>query len=154
MLGAASTEFNWNLNFGDIATIWRGGCIIRAKFLNRIIEAYERDPALHNLLLDSYFTDIIAEDAAQLARRGRDRGQARRGGAGLQRVARLFRQLSVRRVCPRICSRRSAISSARTPTSGSTSRASSTPNGWKQTAVQPKKQPRPKKRPDVTPANN
>ena len=36
LLGAASKEFNWNLNFGDIATIWRGGCIIRAKFLNRI----------------------------------------------------------------------------------------------------------------------
>jgi 6-phosphogluconate dehydrogenase len=59
LLGAASKEFNWNLNFGDTATIWRGGCIIRAKFLNRIVEAYERDPALHNLLLDSYFTDII-----------------------------------------------------------------------------------------------
>jgi 6-phosphogluconate dehydrogenase len=59
LLGAASKEFEWNLNFGDIATIWRGGCIIRAKFLNRIREAYERDPALHNLLLDSYFTDII-----------------------------------------------------------------------------------------------
>jgi 6-phosphogluconate dehydrogenase len=59
LLGAASREFNWNLNFGDIATIWRGGCIIRAKFLNRIREAYERNPALNNLLLDSYFTDII-----------------------------------------------------------------------------------------------
>jgi 6-phosphogluconate dehydrogenase len=59
LLGAASVEFKWNLNFGDIATIWRGGCIIRAKFLNRIVEAYERDPNLHNLLLDSYFTDII-----------------------------------------------------------------------------------------------
>jgi 6-phosphogluconate dehydrogenase len=59
LLGAASKEFSWNLNFGDIATIWRGGCIIRAKFLNRIREAYERDPALNNLLLDSYFTDII-----------------------------------------------------------------------------------------------
>jgi 6-phosphogluconate dehydrogenase len=59
LLGAASTEFKWSLNFGDIATIWRGGCIIRAKFLNRIREAYERDPALQNLLLDSYFTEII-----------------------------------------------------------------------------------------------
>jgi 6-phosphogluconate dehydrogenase len=59
LLGAASKEFGWNLNFGDIATIWRGGCIIRAKFLNRIREAYERDPGLNNLLLDSYFTDII-----------------------------------------------------------------------------------------------
>jgi 6-phosphogluconate dehydrogenase len=60
LLGAASKQFNWQLNFGDIATIWRGGCIIRAKFLNRIREAYERDAQLHNLLLDSYFTDIIA----------------------------------------------------------------------------------------------
>src|SRR6201997_4413656 len=61
LLGAASTAYNWNLNFGDIATIWRGGCIIRAKFLNRITEAYARDPKLHNLLLDSYFSDIIAK---------------------------------------------------------------------------------------------
>jgi len=61
LLGAASKQYNWNLNFGDIATIWRGGCIIRAIFLNRIVEAYARDPGLHNLLLDSYFTDIIAK---------------------------------------------------------------------------------------------
>jgi 6-phosphogluconate dehydrogenase len=61
LLGAASHQYNWNLNFGDIATIWRGGCIIRAKFLNRIVDAYGRDPALHNLMLDSYFTDIIAK---------------------------------------------------------------------------------------------
>ena len=59
LLGAASLEYKWDLNFGDIATIWRGGCIIRAKFLNRIVEAYERDRALHNLLLDRYFTNII-----------------------------------------------------------------------------------------------
>ncbi len=61
LLGAASHQYDWNLNFGDIATIWRGGCIIRAKFLNRIVEAYQRDPALHNLMLDSYFRDIIAD---------------------------------------------------------------------------------------------
>ncbi|TMP92802.1 MAG: NADP-dependent phosphogluconate dehydrogenase [Verrucomicrobia bacterium] len=59
LLRTASTEYKWNLNLGDIATIWRGGCIIRAKFLNRIVEAYQRDPALPNLLLDRYFTDII-----------------------------------------------------------------------------------------------
>ena len=59
LLGAASVESKWNLSFGDIATIWRGGCIIRAVFLNRIVEAYKRDPALHNLLLDRYFTSII-----------------------------------------------------------------------------------------------
>ena len=61
LLGAASVQYKWNLNFGDIATIWRGGCIIRAAFLNRIVEAYQRNPALHNLLLDSYFTGIIAQ---------------------------------------------------------------------------------------------
>jgi 6-phosphogluconate dehydrogenase len=61
LLGAASKQYNWNLNFSDIATIWRGGCIIRAIFLNRIVEAYQRNPALHNLLLDSYFTGIIAK---------------------------------------------------------------------------------------------
>jgi 6-phosphogluconate dehydrogenase len=59
LLGAASLQYKWNLNFGDIATIWRGGCIIRAKFLNRIVDAYARDRELHNLLLDSYFTGII-----------------------------------------------------------------------------------------------
>src|SRR4029077_16198207 len=48
LLGAASHQSKWNLNFGDIATIWRGGCIIRAKFLNCIVDAYQRDPALHN----------------------------------------------------------------------------------------------------------
>ncbi|HEX4708010.1 MAG TPA: NADP-dependent phosphogluconate dehydrogenase [Candidatus Udaeobacter sp.] len=59
LLRSGSTTYDWNLNIGDIATIWRGGCIIRAKFLNRIVEAYKRDPALHNLLLDRYFTRAI-----------------------------------------------------------------------------------------------
>src|SRR6266513_1560702 len=59
LLRAASSEYKWNLNLSDIATIWRGGCIIRAKFLNRIVQAYRRDAALHNLLLDRYFTRAI-----------------------------------------------------------------------------------------------
>jgi 6-phosphogluconate dehydrogenase len=59
LLRSGSSEYKWNLNLSDIATIWRGGCIIRAKFLNRIVEAYQRDAALHNLLLDRYFTRII-----------------------------------------------------------------------------------------------
>jgi 6-phosphogluconate dehydrogenase len=61
LLGTASRFYGWELNFGDIATIWRGGCIIRAHFLNRIKEAYERNPALENLLLDPFFTEIIAK---------------------------------------------------------------------------------------------
>src|SRR6059036_1659736 len=59
LLRAASKVYDWNLDLSDIATIWRGGCIIRARFLNRIVEAYRRDPALHNLLLDRYFTRAI-----------------------------------------------------------------------------------------------
>jgi 6-phosphogluconate dehydrogenase len=59
LLRSGSTTYDWNLNLSDIATIWRGGCIIRAKFLNRIVEAYQHDPALHNLLLDRYFTRAI-----------------------------------------------------------------------------------------------
>src|SRR5258705_9909857 len=59
LLQSGSTTYKWNLNLSDIATIWRGGCIIRAKFLNRIVQAYRRDPTLHNLLLDRYFTRAI-----------------------------------------------------------------------------------------------
>ena len=58
-LGAASALYNWNLNFEDIASIWRGGCIIRARFLNRITEAYKKDPALKNLMLDPFFADVL-----------------------------------------------------------------------------------------------
>lgn len=49
----------WGLDLGAIARIWRGGCIIRAKFLNRIAEAYERDGGLTNLMLDPFFKDIL-----------------------------------------------------------------------------------------------
>src|SRR5216110_3622085 len=59
LLRSGSTTYEWNLNLSDIATIWRGGCIIRAKFLNRIVEAFRRNPALQNLLLDRYFTRAI-----------------------------------------------------------------------------------------------
>lgn len=56
---AASEEYNWNLKYGDIAMIFRGGCIIRAQFLQHIKEAYDRDPGLKNLLLDPYFKEIV-----------------------------------------------------------------------------------------------
>ncbi len=57
-LRAASNEYNWDLNYGEIAMIWRGGCIIRAQFLQKIKEAYDRNPELNNLLLDEYFKGI------------------------------------------------------------------------------------------------
>ena len=64
LLGAASRQYNWNLNYGDMATIWRGGCIIRARFLQRIKEAYDRNPNLGNLTLDGYFTDALEKNQA------------------------------------------------------------------------------------------
>lgn len=56
---AASEEYNWDLKYGNIAKIFRGGCIIRARFLQNIMEAYDRDPGLKNLLLDSYFNGVV-----------------------------------------------------------------------------------------------
>ncbi|MDQ0885881.1 6-phosphogluconate dehydrogenase [Paenibacillus sp. V4I9] len=56
---AASDEYKWDLNYGSIAMIFRGGCIIRARFLQNIKNAYDRDPALKNLLLDEYFGEIV-----------------------------------------------------------------------------------------------
>lgn len=55
----ASEEYGWDLQLGNIAMIFRGGCIIRARFLQNIKDAYDRDPALNNLLLDPYFQSVI-----------------------------------------------------------------------------------------------
>jgi 6-phosphogluconate dehydrogenase len=55
LMREAQKQYNWKLNFGEIAMIWRGGCIIRARFLQKIKEAFDRDGALANLLLDPYF---------------------------------------------------------------------------------------------------
>jgi len=60
LIRAAGEASNWNLDYGRIAMIWRGGCIIRARFLQKITEAYERNPSLENLLLDQYFAGAIA----------------------------------------------------------------------------------------------
>lgn len=60
-LKSASAEFDWNLPFGDIAKIWRAGCIIRARFLQKITDAYEKDANIDNLVLDEYFMDIAAK---------------------------------------------------------------------------------------------
>ena len=55
LMRAAAEEHHWNLNYGDIASIWRGGCIIRSVFLTKIKEAYDKKPKLANLLLDQFF---------------------------------------------------------------------------------------------------
>src|SRR5437773_2054108 len=59
-LSAGSKEFEWNLDLGGLATIWRGGCIIRAKFLDRIKEAYEHDSNHPSLMLAPFFQEALA----------------------------------------------------------------------------------------------
>jgi len=60
-MSAASGQYEWGLDLGAMARIWRGGCIIRAQFLNRITEAYEQESDLTNLLMVPYFRDAVAE---------------------------------------------------------------------------------------------
>ena len=59
LMRAAAKEYGWNLNYGGIALMWRGGCIIRSRFLGKIKEAYDSNPKLSNLLLDDYFRGEI-----------------------------------------------------------------------------------------------
>jgi 6-phosphogluconate dehydrogenase len=63
LLKAANEHYRWSLDFGAIASLWRAGCIIRARFLSKIQEAYARDAALPNLLLGPYFVSAIREAA-------------------------------------------------------------------------------------------
>ena len=63
LMRAAAAEYNWNLNYGGIALMWRGGCIIRSAFLGKIKAAFDKDAGLTNLLLDDYFKKEV--DAAQ-----------------------------------------------------------------------------------------
>jgi len=62
LMREAAKEYKWNLNYGGIALMWRGGCIIRSVFLGKIKEAFDKKPDLENLLLDPFFTGVI-EDA-------------------------------------------------------------------------------------------
>ncbi len=59
MMRAAAKDYKWNLNYGGIALMWRGGCIIRSVFLGKIKEAFDRNPGLTNLLLDPFFKEKI-----------------------------------------------------------------------------------------------
>jgi 6-phosphogluconate dehydrogenase len=68
LMREAAKEYKWNLNYGGIALMWRGGCIIRSVFLGKIKEAFDRKPDLENLLLDPFFSKII-EDAQDSWRR-------------------------------------------------------------------------------------
>jgi len=59
LMRAAAGEYKWNLNYGGIALMWRGGCIIRSVFLGKIKEAFDKNPELENLLLDPFFADAV-----------------------------------------------------------------------------------------------
>jgi 6-phosphogluconate dehydrogenase len=61
LLHEAAKEFHWDLNYGEISTLWRGGCIIRSAFLTKIKKAYDAKPGLSNLLLDPFFKDRIVQ---------------------------------------------------------------------------------------------
>ncbi|CAD5206359.1 unnamed protein product [Bursaphelenchus okinawaensis] len=67
LLTQASKEFDWKLNFGAISLMWRGGCIIRSKFLGKIKEAYDKNPNLTNLLLDDFFVKVMNESKESMA---------------------------------------------------------------------------------------
>jgi 6-phosphogluconate dehydrogenase len=59
LMAEAAKEYGWDLNYGEIALMWRGGCIIRSTFLGNIKEAYDNNPELENLALDSFFTEAL-----------------------------------------------------------------------------------------------
>lgn len=61
LLREAAKKFNWNLNYGQIALMWRGGCIIRSVFLGNIKQAFTKNPNLNNLLLDDFFLKAITD---------------------------------------------------------------------------------------------
>ena len=61
---AGAEERGWEIDLGEVATIWRGGCIIRARFLNRITDAYRSNPALVNLMLDPFFKKVVDSQKA------------------------------------------------------------------------------------------
>jgi 6-phosphogluconate dehydrogenase len=63
LLKKAAAEYGWDLHYGEIAMIWRGGCIIRSAFLNKIFEAYKKNPQLQNLVMDEYFSGILMENS-------------------------------------------------------------------------------------------
>src|SRR5690606_10392775 len=61
VIRAGAAEYNWQINLGEVAKIWRAGCIIRAQFLNRITDAYREEPELNVLLSAPYFAEALAK---------------------------------------------------------------------------------------------
>ena len=131
LLRAAAKENGWNLNMGGIALMWRGGCIIRSRFLGKIKEAFDKNPGIENLLLDSFFSAALNNYQASWRKArgscGRDWACRRRHSPPRWRSSTAIAP----RGCPPTCCKRNATTSARIPMSAPTSRAasSSTPTG-------------------------
>jgi 6-phosphogluconate dehydrogenase len=64
LMREAAKEYKWNINYGGVALMWRGGCIIRSRFLGKIRDAYAKNPSLNNLLLDDFFRSVIEQSQA------------------------------------------------------------------------------------------
>ena len=128
-MAAASADEGWNLDLGAMATIWRGGCIIRARFLDRIREAYDAEPGLPNLMLAEFFAAALRDGPGSVAARRRTGRRARHPGPGVLLLARLLRRLPARDRSRVACSRACATCSERTPTSASTGPGASTSCG-------------------------
>ena len=126
---AGAEEYDWDIHLGNIAKIWRGGCIIRARFLNRIVEAYERDTQPATLLEDPVLRRRDPRRRGGVAADRRHGRAVRRPGARLLLGAGLLRLARVRAAARLAHPGASATSSAPTPTGGSTSPARSTPCG-------------------------
>ena len=88
-MAKASEEYGWDLDFGSIALLWRGGCIIRSRFLGRIKEAYEKNPKLKNLMLDAFFAETLLRTKG-LEESLRKSGGNRNRGTGIIRCIELL----------------------------------------------------------------
>ena len=97
LMRAAAKEYNWNLNYGGIALMWRGGCIIRSRFLGKIKEAYDNNPKLTNLLLDDYFRGEIKTLPERLAQHRGHGGEEGHSRSRVQHRAGVLRSISQRR---------------------------------------------------------
>ena len=97
LMRAAAAEYKWNLNYGGIALMWRGGCIIRSRFLGKIKEAYDNNPKLIEPAARRLFPRRNQKIAERLAQHRRDGGEKRHSGARVQHRAGIFRPISLRR---------------------------------------------------------
>ena len=118
LMRAAAREYNWKLNYGGIALMWRGGCIIRSVFLGKIKEAFEKHPNLSNLMLDPFFRKALNGSHRVLAQRRRRRRSRREFPLPPSAPHWLFTTVTAANGFRPICCRPSAIISAPTPTNG------------------------------------